>query len=83
MELVINSSKLNEASEQENPFEGPSDFLNSNYKTVVKQSINNASSKSIFGLRRRIKNSRYNFVSGMEVALKVSVFLVAIIAIFN
>lgn len=83
MELVINSSKLDTAFEQEDLFRGPSHFLNSNYKAVVKQSLKETSTKSIFGLRRRIKNSRYHFVSGMEVALKVSVFLVAIIAIFN
>ncbi len=83
MELVLNSSKLEVVPQQEEDLSKPLGFLNSQYKTVVKDSLKDTSKKSIFGLRRRIKNSRYTFVSGMEVALKLSVFLIAIIAIFN
>ncbi len=83
MELVLNSSKLEVVPQQEEDLSKPLGFLNSQYKTVVKDSLKDTSKKSIFGLRRRIKNSRYSFVSGMEVALKLSVFLIAIIAIFN
>lgn len=83
MKLVLNSSKLEVVPQQEEDLSKPLGFLNSQYKTVVKDSLKDTSKKSIFGLRRRIKNSRYSFVSGMEVALKLSVFLIAIIAIFN
>ncbi|TBN05477.1 hypothetical protein EYD45_04155 [Hyunsoonleella flava] len=83
MELVINSSKLNTVHKQEESVTKPLGFLNSRYKAIAKESLRNASQRSIFGIRSRIKNSRYHFVSGMEVALKLSVFLVAILAIFN
>lgn len=83
MELVVNTSKLNTISEQEARITKSLGFLNSCYKSVVKETFKNASGKSVFSVRRRIKNSRYYFVSGIEVALKLSVFLVAILAIFN
>ncbi|SEQ06235.1 hypothetical protein SAMN05421824_1059 [Hyunsoonleella jejuensis] len=83
MELVLNSGKLESVSLLEEDLSKPLGFLNSQYKSAVEDSLRDTSSRSIFGLRRRIKNSRYNFVSGMEIALKLSVFLVAIIAIFN
>jgi hypothetical protein len=83
MELVINSRELEETSEQENPFAEPSNFLNSNYKTVVKQSLKNASSKSIFGLRRRIKNSRYKYISTAEVSIKVILFFGILVVLYS
>lgn len=83
MELVVNTSKLNTIPEQEERITKSLGFLNSCYKSVVKETLKNASGKSVFGVRRRIKNWRYYFVSRIEVALKLSLFLVAILAIFN
>ena len=61
----------------------PLGFLNSQYKTVVKDSLKDTSTRSIFGLRRRIKSSRYYLTSGVEVALKVSAFFTIILLIFS
>lgn len=83
MELVLNSSKLEVVPQQEDDLSKPLGFLNSQYKTVVNDSLKDTSKKSIFGLRRRIKSSRYYLTSGVEVALKVSTFFAIILVIFS
>lgn len=83
MELVLNSSKLEVVPQQEEDLSKPLGFLNSQYKTVVKDSLKDTSTRSIFGLRRRIKSSRYYLTSGVEVALKVSAFFTIILLIFS
>lgn len=83
MALVLNSSKLEVVPEQEEDLSKSLGFLNSQYKTVVKDSLKDTSTKSIFGLRRRIKSNRYYLTSGAEVALKVSAFFAIILVIFS
>jgi len=57
-------------------------LLNSNYKSVVKNSFNKSSSKSIFGIRQRLKASQFNMVNHTAAILKLSVFAIALIALF-
>ena len=57
-------------------------LLNSNYKSVVKQNFNKSNTKSIFGIRQRIKSSQFNMVNHTAVILKLSVFAIVLIALF-
>ena len=57
-------------------------LLNSSYQSVVKQNFSKSRSKSIFGIRQRIKSSQLNRVNHTAVILKLSVFAIALIAIF-
>ena len=57
-------------------------LLNSNYKSVVKHNFSASTTKSLFGIRQRIKSSQYNLVDHIAVILKLSVFAVVLIALF-
>ncbi len=57
-------------------------LLNSNYKSVVKQNFSTSTTKSIFGIRQRIKSSQLNRVNHTAVILKLSVFAIILIALF-
>jgi hypothetical protein len=57
-------------------------LLNSNYKSVVKQNFSQSTTKSIFGIRQRIKSSQLNMVNHTAVILKLSVFAIALVALF-
>lgn len=66
----------------ESEFESPLGLLNSNYKKVVKCTLNNHNSTSIFGIKQRSKSRRYQFTSSIETLLKVSVFVILLAVIF-
>ncbi|PQV51150.1 hypothetical protein CLV33_10170 [Jejuia pallidilutea] len=84
MELVVPTLNLkSESMSKEDFISQHSGFLNSQYKVVVSESFKETTSKTIFGIRRHIKNSRYQLTTGAEVALKVVLFVVIIISIFN
>ena len=57
-------------------------LLNSNYKSVVKQNFRKSTTKSVFGIRQRLKASQLNMVNHTAVILKLSVFAIALIALF-
>ena len=57
-------------------------LLNSNYKSIVKQNFSKSTTKSVFGIRQRIKSSQLNRVNHTAVILKLSVFAIALIALF-
>ncbi len=57
-------------------------LLNSNYKSVVKENFSKSTTKSIFGIRQRLKSSQLNRVNHTSVILKLSVFAIALIALF-
>ena len=57
-------------------------LLNSNYQSVVKHNFSKSTKKSIFGIRQRLKASQYNMVNHSAIVLKLSVFAIALIAIF-
>ncbi len=56
-------------------------LLNSTFKAVSDKNYSEASS-SIFGKRQRLKFSRFNNVNAVGVALKLSVFVMALALIF-
>jgi hypothetical protein len=57
-------------------------LLNSNYKSVVKHNFSASTTKSLFGIRLRIKSSQFNMVNHTAVILKLSVFAIILIALF-
>lgn len=57
-------------------------ILNSNYKSIVKQNFSKSTTKSVFGIRQRIKSSQLNMVNHAGVILKLSVFAMVLVAIF-
>lgn len=82
MELVLNQ-KLETVPE---PIEvshfTTNGLLNSNYKSIVKNNFSKSTTKSIFGIRQRIKSSQLNKVNHTAVILKLSVFAIALVALF-
>lgn len=61
----------------------PEGLLNSNYKKLVKENLNNTTSQSVFGIRQHLKRCQYQFTSSIETVLKVSAFAIVFIAIFS
>ncbi|MBU2922893.1 hypothetical protein KO504_16205 [Winogradskyella psychrotolerans] len=57
-------------------------LLNSNYKSVVKQNFKTLESKSVFAIRQRTKRIQSHMVNYTAVILKLSVFAIALIALF-
>ena len=57
-------------------------LLNSNYKSIVKQNFSKSTTKSVFGIRQRLKSSQLNMVNHTAVILKLSVFAIALVALF-
>ncbi len=85
MELLLTDQDL-EPLPEPNTFSQhakPEGILNSNYKKLVKRNLSNITSQSLFGMKQRLKSSRYRFTSGAETILKVSAFATIIITIFS
>ena len=83
MELVLTSKNFEPlVKQQEDLVCEPSGFLTSEYKNVVNESLNNVSSKSIFGIRQRIKSRNYSRTCVAETTLKLALFLVTILLIY-
>ncbi len=57
-------------------------LLNSNYKSVVNQNFNKSTTKSVFGIRQRLKSSQLNMVNHTAVILRLSVFAMVLVALF-
>jgi hypothetical protein len=57
-------------------------LLNSSYKSIVKNNFSKSTTNSIFGIRQRIKSSQLSNVDHIAAILKLSVFFIALIAIF-
>jgi hypothetical protein len=57
-------------------------LLNSNYKSVVNQNFSKSNTKSVFGIRQRLKSSQLNMVTHTAVILRLSVFAVVLVALF-
>ena len=75
MELTITTQDLDPLPEPVKAYEyAPEGLLNSNYKTVVDDNFNTASTKTVFGVRQRLKFSRFFMVNYLDVILKLSVF---------
>lgn len=82
MELVLNQELEFVSEPSEVSYLTTNGLLTSNYKSIVKQSFNNSSTKSVFGIRQRLKAFQFNMVNHTAVILKLSVFAIALIALF-
>lgn len=82
MELVLNQELEFVSEPSEISYFTTNGLLTSNYKSIVKQSFNNSSTKSVFGIRQRLKAFQFNMVNHTAVILKLSVFAIALIALF-
>ena len=82
MELVLNQELEFVSEPSEVSYLTTNGLLTSNYKSIVKQNFNNSSTKSVFGIRQRLKAFQFNMVNHTAVILKLSVFAIALIALF-
>lgn len=57
-------------------------LLQSNYKKVVEETYKEANLKSVFGMRQRLKFSRFVTINHAGVILKLTVFAILFTAIF-
>ncbi|WP_040281366.1 hypothetical protein [Psychroserpens damuponensis] len=80
MELVLASQKLEPSPKPrlETTFVRPQGLLNSNYKSIVNCNLQHTNSKSIFGIKQRLKGRQYQFTSSIETLLKLSVFAIVL-----
>lgn len=81
MELVLNQELKNTPEPIEVPHFTTNGLLNSNYKTLVKQNFRKLTTKSVFGIRQRLKSSQFNMVNHTAVILKLSAFAIILIAL--
>ncbi|MCK0110403.1 hypothetical protein MWU58_13965 [Flavobacteriaceae bacterium S0825] len=58
-------------------------ILSSAYKEEIKNNFFQSSPKSVFGVKQRIKSFQYQYTLGIDAVLKLSVFAIAIIAVFS
>ena len=58
-------------------------ILTSNYKEEIQDNFFNSNPKSVFGIKQRIKSFQYQYTSGVDAILKISVFVIALIVVFN
>ena len=84
MELVLSTKNFEPVPKQyEDHINKPSGFLTSQYKTIVKQNYSNQKPSSIFGIKQHIKSRSYSTNNLAETTLKLSLFLITIVLIFN
>lgn len=60
----------------------PEGILNSNYKQIVKDNYSRTTTRSLFGIRQRVKRRRYQMSPSIDTILKLSVFVIVLVAIF-
>jgi len=82
MELVVNQKLVIESEPTQLSHFTTQGLLNSNYKSIVKQNYSKSTTRSVFGIRQRLKSSQLNMVNHTAVILKLSVFAIALIALF-
>jgi hypothetical protein len=85
MELLLTSKASNSLTHYENDIviTDPKGLLNSNYQNVVESTLRINSSTSIFGIRQQMKVKRFQMVSNAETLLKLSIFTIVILMMFN
>jgi len=60
----------------------PKGILNSNYQQIVRSNYNTTATHSLFGIRRLIKRRRYQMTPSIDTILKLSVFVIVLVAVF-
>lgn len=84
MELVLSTKNFEPVPKHnEDYINRPSGFLTSQYKTIVKQNYSKQKPTSIFGIKQCIKSRSYSINNLAETTLKLSLFLIATVLIFN
>ena len=84
MELVLSTKNIERLPKHnEDYINKHSGFLTSEYKTVVKQNYSKQKSTSIFSIKQRIKSRSYSTNNIAETTLKLSLFLIAMVLIYN
>ena len=84
MELVLSTKNFEPVPKHnEDYINRPSGFLTSQYKTIVKQNYSKQKPTSIFGIKQCIKSRSYSINNLTETTLKLSLFLITIVLIFN
>lgn len=58
-------------------------ILSSAYKEEIKNNFFQSNPKSVFGVKQRIKSFQYQYTSGVDAILKLSVFVIAMVAVFS
>ena len=61
----------------------PLGFLNSNYQKIVNHNYKKINSKSVFGIRQRMKHNQFINSCNTETVLKVALFAIALIVAIN
>ncbi|WP_339754520.1 hypothetical protein [uncultured Winogradskyella sp.] len=82
MELAVNTTLESVPEPTEGFHFTTQGLLNSNYKSVVKHNFSASTTKSVFGIRQRIKSSQLNAANYTVVILKLSVFAIALVTLF-
>jgi len=58
-------------------------ILSSAYKDETRNNFFRSNPKSVFGAKQRIKSFQYQYTSSIDAILKISVFAIALIVVFN
>ena len=83
MELVVKSLEIETLPESSVNFEFTNQpLLNSNYKAAANQNVINSKKPSVSRMRQRLKFRQFNSVNAISVALKLSVFVIALSMMF-
>lgn len=83
MELVVNTFETEPLPKPRETFVYRNEpLLNSSYKAAVQQNFINSEKPSVSGMRQRLKFKQFNNVNTIGVALKLSVFVIALSMIF-
>ncbi|MCA0151845.1 hypothetical protein [Winogradskyella vincentii] len=82
MELVLNQELEFVSEPIEVPHFTTQGLLNSNYKSLVKKNFSKTTTKSLFGIRRRLRSSQLNVVNHTATILRISIFAIILVAIF-
>ena len=82
MDLIVNHSLEFVPEPTEVYYNTTQGIQNSRYKSIVKHNFSDSTAKSLFGIRQALKSSQFFMVNHTAVILKLSVFALALIAIF-
>ena len=83
MQLVVNTLEIEPLPEPQENFEFTNEpLLNSNYKAAAKLNLINSESPSVSRMRKRLRFRQFNSVNAISVALKLSVFVLALTMMF-
>lgn len=55
-------------------------LLTSNYKEGIQNNFFHSNPTSVFGIKQRVKSKQYQYIPTVETILKLSVFVIAIVA---